>query len=70
MSEQPTYALLRVQKEPEDNSWTITDDLRPGFVVADDELAKALAEVPTVIEMWDEVDAIERNDAIPMSEKG
>ena len=51
------YAVLRIEHEAEDESWTITDVTRPGFIVAARTLAKALASVPLVVEAWDDTAA-------------
>jgi predicted RNase H-like HicB family nuclease len=47
-------AVWRVVREPEDGSWTITDDTRPGFVTAGETLQEAVEDLMEVMALWDE----------------
>lgn len=46
-------SIWRVFQE-EDRTWTITDDLRPGFVVAGYYLQDAVEELMSAQAIWDE----------------
>jgi len=46
-------SVWRVFQE-EDRTWTITDDLRPGFVVAGHYLQDAVEELMSAQAIWDE----------------
>lgn len=47
-------AVWRVTQNPSDRSWTITDDLRPGFKTSGKTLQDAVEELMGAMARWDQ----------------